>query len=135
MLAAAAGGALLGAIAWTWAPLVGPRAEAIRLRARLDTANAAASAWRGHAEGWRSLADKIARVRAEERAVALVAVADLDRACLNRISAARASAATIETLVAPEPDHVVSSPPGQRPARRLLDPERLRSSIQPAAGA
>ena len=119
--------AVLGAVVWTYVPVIGPRAEAARVVAQRDVALAAAKAWEGHARGWQASYHAAQGIRANEQENARQAASQAAASCLNQIERARASARVIERIVTREPTYDAN----RCPVRELVDPDQLRDAISP----
>lgn len=121
----------IGALVWTFTPVVGTDAVRQRLEAERDDWKSAAEDYRHAAERWHAARDESEAMRALETSVAQSAAASLIEQCGARVAEARRSARAIETLVTQEPTYDEN----RCPVRRLADPGQLRDALGlPAAG-
>lgn len=120
--------AVVGAILWTFAPVIGPAASYARLETDRDMRAAAAKAWEGHARGWMASFHAAEGIRRDERADSRMATDQLVAQCDARVAEARRSARVIERIVTKEPTYDEN----RCPVRSLVDPGELRRALQPA---
>ena len=120
--------AVVGALLWTWTPLIGPAARYARLEADRDAKAAAAKAWEAHARGWMASFHAAEAIRRDERADSRMATEQLAAQCDARVAQARQSARVIERIVTKEPTYDET----RCPVRSLVDPGELRRALQPA---
>lgn len=122
--------AVLGAVAWTWAPVIGPRAVAARQAAQIDMLTKAATAWERSALGWQRSWSLSEGRRGLEGQNAREAASEAANVCNARVAQARASARVIEKIVTKEPTYDES----RCPRRELVPADQLRDAISPPAG-
>lgn len=120
--------AVVGALLWTWTPLVGPAARHARLESDRDAKAAAAKAWEAHARGWMTSFHAAEGIRRDERQNSRMATEQLVAQCDARVALARQSARVIERIVTKEPTYDET----RCPVRSLVDPVELRRALQPA---
>ena len=120
--------AAVGAVLWTFTPIIGPAARHARLEARHDAAVSAAKAWEGHARGWMASFHAAEAIRRDESANSRMATDQLVAQCDARVAEARRSARVIERIVTKEPTYDEN----RCPVRSLVDPGELRRALQPA---
>jgi len=120
--------AVVGALIWTWTPLVGSHARYGRLEARHDLAVRSARAWEQHAQGWQASFRVAETIREGEQKASRAAVAQLADQCDARVSEARRSTRIIEHIVTKEPTYDEN----RCPVRSLVDPDQLRSALRPS---
>ena len=120
--------AVVGALLWTFTPILGPAARYERLEADRDMRATAAKAWEGHARGWMASFHGAEGLRRDERADSRMATDQLVAQCDARVAEARRSARVIERIVTKEPTYDEN----RCPVRSLVDPGELRRALQPA---
>ena len=122
--------AILGAVVWTWAPVIGPRAVAARQDAQIDMLTKAATAWERSALGWQRSWSLSEGRRGLEGQNAREAASEAASVCNARVAQARASARVIEKIVTKEPTYDEN----RCPRRELVPADQLRDAISPPAG-
>lgn len=120
--------AVVGALLWTWTPLIGSAARYARLEDARDAKAAAAKAWEAHARGWMASFHAAEGIRRDERQNSRMATEQLVAQCDARVAQARQSARVIERIVTKEPIYDET----RCPVRSLVDPGELRRALQPA---
>ncbi|QFU30256.1 hypothetical protein [Brevundimonas sp. Bb-A] len=120
--------AVVGALLWTWTPLIGPAARYARLESDRDAKAAAAKAWEAHGRGWMASFHAAEGIRRDERQNSRMATEQLAAQCDARVAQARQSARVIERIVTKEPTYDET----RCPVRSLVDPGELRRALQPA---
>ena len=120
--------AVVGALLWTWTPIIGPAARYAHLENDRDAKAAAAKAWEAHARGWMASFHAAEGIRRDERQNSRMATEQLVAQCDARVAQARQSARVIERIVTKEPTYDET----RCPVRSLVDPDELRRALQPA---
>lgn len=124
--------AVLGAVAWTWAPVIGPRAQLQRSEAQRSMLQTAADNWKGNALGWMISFSVSESNRLDETRNARAAIDYANGSCLTQIEEARRSSSVIERIITKEPVYVQSDPLCPAAVQReLVDPDQLRQAIAP----
>lgn len=124
---------VVGALVWTFTPIIGPAAEVARVVGQRDVARSAAKEWERHARGWMTSFGLSENRRLSEADVARSAVTTDAARCDARVAEARRSSRAIETLITKEPTYeTVPDAAGRCPDRRLADPGELRRALQPS---
>jgi hypothetical protein len=119
--------AALGALLWTWTPMIGPAARHGRVSAERDAWRMASEGQERAARGWKASFIAAETLRAGEAATARAASASQIQQCAARVAEARASARAIETIVTREPTYDQN----RCPVRELVDPGQLRDALRP----
>lgn len=124
---------VVGAVVWSFTPIIGPAAEVARLERQRDDLKGAAKEWERHARGWMASFGLAENRRLAEGETARTAVSDQAAWCDARVAEARRSSRAIERIITLEPRYeVVPDAAGRCPDRRLADPGELQRALQPS---
>lgn len=117
----------VGALAFNYAPVIGVKAQLVRLSNDRDNWRSSAEDYQRAAAGWERSFRAAEAVRAKEGRAALVAQAETAKQCDARVASARQSAIAIERIVTKEPVYDSS----RCPVRSVVAADLLRDALAP----
>lgn len=119
-----------GAVAWNFAPFIGPQAVETRQAKDVVTWQTASNSWKVAAAGWETSFHDSEAIRAGETSTSRAAVNADATTCDARVAEARRSTSAIQMLTRKDP---ALDPATHCPVRSVMPSDSLRDALQPGA--